>query len=96
MKEILDWYTEKELSSDDLLLQRAERAGARLAKYLEWLAHEKERVAQGRLQMLRYKCTTIIIHHPSFYNFNLISLICIYVSIYLYVMFIFLTLNQRR
>ena len=38
---------------DDALMRKAERAGAKIAAYQEWLMHEDERRDQGRLQMLR-------------------------------------------
>ena len=50
-KEVVSWYTSAELDEDDEACRKAEKAGAKLRAYMEWLSRWKERVAEARILM---------------------------------------------
>lgn len=49
--EVMAWYSPQELDADDVALGKAERQGAKMRAYHEWLAHEEERVEESRTMM---------------------------------------------
>ena len=50
--EILSWYTQDDLDDEDRAMIRASEYAKKRAAYLEWLAHESERVDECRLSLL--------------------------------------------
>lgn len=50
--EILKWYSEEAMSSDDALLIQAQIDGEKKRAYQEWLLHEDDRQKESRLMML--------------------------------------------
>lgn len=50
-EEILAWYNEKEIDSDDVICRKAEARGNKMREYHEWLAKEPERLVYSRFMM---------------------------------------------